>query len=177
MGIFIAFFRGINVGGKNILLMKDLTGIMEDLGYKNIKTYIQSGNAIFLTKNSTKDKIAEEMGVSILTHHGFKPKILLITENELREAIKNNPFSTDNGKMLHFFFLDAAPANPDLERLAALKSASEEYKLLNNTFYLYAPDGIGRSKLAAKAEQYLGVPATARNWNTVGKIFEMLNTI
>jgi uncharacterized protein (DUF1697 family) len=79
------------------------------------------------------------------------------------------------GKSLHFFFLASTPAKPDLDALAKLKSSSEEFKLGKNVFYLHAPDGIGRSKLAAKVEKALGVPATARNWNTVSKLMVMVH--
>lgn len=92
----------------------------------------------------------------------------------MQDAINNNPYNTENGKALHFFFLESLPKTPDLDGLNAIRSDSEEYKLHNNIFYLYAPDGIGRSKLAAKVEKNLGVALTARNWNTVSKLFEMV---
>jgi uncharacterized protein (DUF1697 family) len=175
MRTFIALFRGINVGGKNILPMKDLVGILESLGYEKIKTYIQSGNVVFHLKGNKTKKIAEEIGSRILESHGFKPKVHLLTIEELKEAVENNPFKTMEGKSLHFFFLASTPAKPDLDALAKLKSSSEEFKLGKNVFYLHAPDGIGRSKLAAKVEKALGVPATARNWNTVSKLMVMVH--
>ena len=78
---------------------------------------------------------------------------------------------------MHFFFLESFPNTSNLEGLTAIKTDSEEFKLQNNIFYLYAPDGIGRSKLAAKVEQKLGVELTARNWNTVSKLSEMIKQI
>jgi len=84
------------------------------------------------------------------------------------------PFSSDEGKLLHFCFLSEMPKEPDLESLEALKSESEEFRLINKVFYLYAPDGVGRSKLAAKVEKAMGVPVTARNWNTVRKIRSLI---
>jgi uncharacterized protein (DUF1697 family) len=74
---------------------------------------------------------------------------------------------------LHFFFLESTPEKPNMDELANAKSDSEEYRLIKSVFYLYAPDGIGRSKLAAKVEQALGVQVTARNWNTVSKLIAM----
>ena len=100
--------------------------------------------------------------------------MLLLGVTELEDAIKNNPFKTIEGKSLHFFFLESTPIKPNLDKLANVKSNSEEFKLDKNIFYLYAPDGVGRSKLAAKVEQALGVPVTARNWNTVSKLFAMV---
>ena len=98
----------------------------------------------------------------------------LLEISELHDAIENNEFNTEDGKALHFFFLDSHPNNPNLERLMAVKSKSEEFKLHKKVFYLYAPDGVGRSKLAAKVEQSMGVPVTARNLNTVNKLIALV---
>lgn len=177
MNTYVALFRGINVGGKNILPMKDLVGILEGMGCEKVKTYIQSGNAVFWAKEKQTRKIAEAISFKILENHGFKPKVLLLGVSELEDAIENNPFKTMEGKTLHFFFLESTPLKPDLDGLANVKSNSEEFKLNKNIFYLYAPDGIGRSKLAAKVEQALGVPITARNLNTVNKLIAMVRQI
>ena len=173
MKTYIALLRGINVGGRNILPMKDLVGTLEGMGFEKIKTYIQSGNVVFQSKKKPSIKIAGKISSKILESHGFEPKVLLLEIAELQDAIKNNPFETKDGKALHFFFLDSFPKDPDLERLMAVKSKSEEFNLNKNIFYLYAPDGSGRSKLAAKVEQSMGVPVTARNLNTVIKLMAM----
>lgn len=154
--------------------MKDLVKILEDIGCTNVKTYIQSGNAVFRNKKKSANKISREIGSRILESHGFEPRVLLLEISELHEAIENNQFNTEAGKALHFFFLDSHPVHPNLERLMAAKSKSEEFKLHNKVFYLYAPEGVGRSKLAAKVEPCLGVPVTARNWNTVSKLMSMV---
>ena len=152
--------------------MKNLIGILESMGCVKVKTYIQSGNAIFQHKGN-KNAIAEEISSKILESHGFKPKVLLLEVSELEDAVKNNPFKMMEGKSLHFFFLASAPVKPNLDELENIKSNSEKFKLDKNIFYLYAPDGIGRSKLAVRVEQALGVPVTARNWNTVSKLIAM----
>lgn len=173
MNTFIALFRGINVGGNNLLPMKGLVAILQDMGCEKITTYILSGNVIFQIKKAERHRIAKDLSRNVFAHYGFEPEIILLEAADLLKAVENNPFSTREGKALHFFFLNEQPKAPDLERLAALKSASEKFKLDKNIFYLYAPDGIGRSKLAAQVEQCLKVPATARNWNTVSKLVEM----
>ena len=174
MKTYIALFRGINVGGKNILPMKGLKLLLEELGCSNVQTYIQSGNVVFQLENEKRNKIAEQISHKVLEQYKFEPKILLLDSTELEKAISNNPFETDNGKVLHFSFLDTHPSAPDLDGLESLKTETEKYKLVDKVFYLYAPDGIGRSKLAAKIEKRLGVPATARNWNTVKKLVDMV---
>ena len=174
MNTYIALFRGVNVGGKNILPMKELVAIIESLGYSNVQTYIQSGNAVFQSKKKIEKNGAGDIGREILKKKGFEPKILLLSSKELQDVIKDNPFSTDVGKALHFFFLDSQPKEPNLERLESLKVESEEFKMAKSVFYLYAPDGVGRSKLAAAVEKTIDVPVTARNWNTVSKLKSMV---
>ncbi len=170
---YIVLFRGINVGGNNILPMKSLKDLLEALGCKNVKTYIQSGNVVLETKEANSAKLAQQIGLKIEEEFGFNPKVLLLELNDFYEVINNNPFDTSVGKALHVFISGSIPESPDLEKINELKSATEEYKLVDNKFYLYAPDGIGRSKLAAKVEQCLGVDVTARNWNTISKLAEL----
>jgi uncharacterized protein (DUF1697 family) len=90
----------------------------------------------------------------------------------MEQAMVSNPFpeAESEPKTLHLYFLASTPQNPDLQTLDSIKQANEQFKLIDNVFYLYAPDGIGRSKLAARVEKALGVAATARNWRTVCKI-------
>lgn len=170
MDTFIALFRGINVGGHNLISMADLAAILEQAGCEKVKTYIQSGNVAFCIENRETYTIAEEISTKILQKFGFSPKVFLFKVSEFEKAIQNNPFSEANGKVMHLFFLESPPAKPDLEGLTVIKENSEEFKLIDKVFYLYAPDGIGRSKLAASVEKKLGVPATGRNWNTVKKL-------
>jgi uncharacterized protein (DUF1697 family) len=175
MNIFIALLRGINVGGNNILPMRELVRVLDDLGLSRIKTYIQSGNVVFQTEQEDIEQLAQDISAAIGKSHGFTPHVLLLDRQEFRAAVAANPFPEGERepKTLHLFFLDAVPSNPDWETLANLKAESERYRLINRVFYLYAPDGIGRSKLAEKAERALRVAVTARNWRTVSKVMAM----
>lgn len=173
MNTYIALFRGINVGGKNILPMADLARLLERLGFSRVQTYIQSGNVVFQSAKTPAPAMAAEISSIILDTHGFAPTIFLLNRREFQDAIDNNPFAATDGKALHFFFLMRPPQKPDLAGLTAVKAASEEFRLYKSVFYLHAPDGIGRSKLASKVEQRMGVPVTARNWNTVSKLQAM----
>jgi uncharacterized protein (DUF1697 family) len=174
LNTYIALIRGINVGGRNSLPMKELVAIFYSLGYENVQTYIQSGNIVFQSRNKLTYKASESIGKAILEIKGFEPSVMIVSEDGLRSAIEGNPFPTDEGKALHFSFFELYPEEADVERLSALKADSEEWKLGESAFYLLAPDGIGRSKLAAIAEKALGVPVTGRNWNTVNKLAEMI---
>jgi len=174
MNTYIALFRGINVGGHNSLPMNGLKEILISLGCENVRTYIQSGNAVFRSSIADPEQLSATVSAAILGHYGFEPMVLLMRQSEFAEAVEHNPFPTDRGNRLHLFFLDEEPGQPDLQGLEELKTDTESFLLHGAVFYLYAPDGIGRSKLAAKAERYLGVTTTARNWNTVAKLMEMI---
>jgi uncharacterized protein (DUF1697 family) len=95
---------------------------------------------------------------------------------ELEQAIAGNPFPQADAESssVHVGFLTSKPEKPNLEKLASLKIASEQYLLSDRVFYLYAPEGVGKSRLAAGAEKCLGVNMTDRNWRTVCKIREMI---
>lgn len=175
MATYLALFRGVNIGGHGRLPMKELVSLLEELGCRNITTYIQSGNAIFDTARRSRGKLSSDISQAILQRFGFTPMVLLLTAAELKRVITHNPFPTGDGKALHVLFLAEPPAAPDLERLNALKTASEEFSLGDKVFYLYAPEGIGRSKLAMTAERCLGVSSTGRNWNTVRALASLID--
>lgn len=175
MNTYIVLFRGINVGGKNILPMKELKNTLETIGFMGVRTYIQSGNVILESDQNNAKAIASEIAGAVMSAYRFKPNVIVLTAAELQNSVKRNPFSTSDGKALHFYFLESPPKEPNLEMLMKLKADSEKYEITDNVFYLFAPDGIGRSKLAANVEKCLGVPVTARNWNTVNKLLSMIN--
>lgn len=173
MNTFIALFRGINVGGHHILPMRELVEILENMGLENIRTYIQSGNVVFQCKKNRATGLANDISLAVEDMKGFSPGVLLLGPKEFQSAIDGCPFNSDDGKLLHFFFLSEVPQEPDLDSLEALKSETEEFKLINKIFYLHAPDGIGRSKLVTKVEKAMKVSVTARNWNTVRKVHSL----
>jgi uncharacterized protein (DUF1697 family) len=175
MKIYVALFRGINVGGKNILPMKELASVLGALGAQNIKTYIQSGNAVFVSPEKDTLRLANSISREIKKRRGFEPNVLLLELEDIELAIRKNPFpeAATDPKALHAGFLASRPEKPDLGKLESLKSDSERFHLNDRVFYLHAPEGISRSKLAANAEKLLGVPMTDRNWRTVCKIRDM----
>lgn len=177
MNTYIVLVRGINVGGRT-LPMKELVAHLESLGCRNVVTYIQSGNVVLQSNKKTSELVVGIPKV-IEQHHGFSPSVLLLTLAELESAIAGNPFpdAEADPKGLHCGFLGAVPSNPDLEKLESLRAKSERFHLAKKVFYLYAPDGIGRSKLAANSERLLGVPMTDRNWRTVARIRDMAREI
>jgi len=166
---YVILLRGINVGGKNTLPMKALCDLLDAEHYQNVKTYIQSGNVVLSAAQRPDDKLSH----MIERRFGFVPAVMSLSEAEFLNAVKRNPFTAEDGKSLHFYFCNTAP-RLDAERLQSLAAATERYELVGKVFYLHAPDGIGRSKLAAQVEACLGVPTTARNLNTVNKLVQLL---
>jgi uncharacterized protein (DUF1697 family) len=173
---YIALFRGINVGGNNKLPMAELVEILEGLGAQEVKTYIQSGNVVFRYKEVDTVELANTISHEVENKCSFAPKVLLLTEEDLDRVMDENPFPVpeDGASTLHLGFLAAEPENVNLEKLTSLKAESEHYCLTPKVFYLYAPDGVGKSRLAAGAEKIIGVDMTDRNWNTVCKLKEMV---
>ena len=174
--LYVALFRGINVGGTGKLPMKELVALLEGLGCTDVSTYIQSGNAVFRHRAGAPP-LTKKIRAAVGAAKGFEPEVLLLTRDHIERAVSSNPFheaERDPAK-LHLFFLAAEPASPDLDALSALCTQGERFELRDGFFYLHAPEGIGRSKIAARVEKSLGVPVTARNWRTVQKVLELVH--
>ncbi len=169
MTTYIALLRGINVGGHNLVPMKALAQALERGGLTNVRTYIQSGNVVCRSGAARPAALASTVGDVIEDTFGFRPGVMVLTAKDLDRVIAGNPFpkATAEPATLHVSFLQSVPGKPDLKSLEALKKPNERFALKGNAFYLHAPDGIGQSKLATRAEKALGVAGTARNWRTV----------
>ena len=178
MNTYIALFRGINVGGRNILPMKELIAHLQDLECKNVTTYIQSGNAVFHHGENNASLLTRKISAAVQESHGFEPNVILLTVDTLKRAMASNPFpdAESDPSKLHLFFLASIPENPDLDVIESIRAKSERFAVKRDVAYLHAPDGIGRSKLAARVEKALGVAGTGRNWRSVCKILEMATT-
>jgi uncharacterized protein (DUF1697 family) len=172
---WIALFRGINVGGKNSLPMKSLTATLEAEGLSQIRTYIQSGNVVFESRAGTASSLAARIARAVAQAHGFAPKVFVLVASDLKRAAAANPFPAGEAEpnRLHLFFLAEKPKSADLTALNRLRAGREMFEIRGKVFYMYAPDGMGASKLGAAAERHLGVDATARNWRTVAALLAM----
>lgn len=175
MKTYIALFRSINVGGHNKMPMKELVVLLEGLGLSRVQTYIQSGNVVFQAPKGAAAHWSAEIRAAVEKKFGFSPWVLVMDAATLAKAAKANPYphaGTDH-KTLHVFFLAAKPKSPDLAGIERIKSPTESFALADAVFYLHAPDGIGKSKLAERAERLLGVETTARNWRTVREVLAL----
>ncbi len=175
MGTCIAFFRGINTGGRNRLPMKDLVELFERIGIHRAGTYSQSGNVAFRCTRQQRPEVARRIAASIRQEHGFEPRIHVITIQELEHAVAANPFmdARKDASNLHLWFLRDAPASSGIEALDRLKSRTERFAIDRKVFYLHAPDGLESSQVAAALEQCLGTDGPVRDWQTVTKTLEL----
>jgi uncharacterized protein (DUF1697 family) len=170
---FVALLRAVNVGGTGLIKMADLKAVCEDLGFSEVKTLLQSGNVVFKAKGSDKS-VAKKLGDAIEKSHGFRPAIVVRTGDEIADAMKRNPFKaeekSDPAHLVVVFAADT-PTSGAKERIAAVKVATERLHLSGRELHAYYASGQGTSKVTnAVLERALGVPATARNWNTVTKL-------
>jgi len=142
----------------------------------NIKTYIQSGNVVFDSPSKSPTSLARSISKKVGQEHGFEPQVLILGLEDLQHAIGGNPFpaAVSDPGTLHFSFLERPATNPDVQTLDAIRTSTESYRITDGVFYLHAPDGVARSKLAARAEKCLGVATTLRNYRTVEKLMALV---
>ena len=178
MNTWIALLRGVNVGGHKLLPMAEFRGLLGDLGFENAATYIQSGNAVFRA-NGTRVKIAANIGASIREKFGFDVDVFVQSLDELRNAVGANPFSRaeDDPKSLHLFFLAEPVETLDVEAIKIHATRGEEFDCTDKVFYLYTPNGFGRSDLAAKLARFVKTSMTGRNLRSCHKIIELAQSL
>ena len=173
---WVVLLRGINVGGCNVLPMRELTKTLEAAGCANVSTYIQSGNVVLQREASDASEVAAVVSRAIQDGHSMSPTVMVLAASDLRAIATENPYCEEakaDPRSVHTYFLQTLPESPGLDKLARLKTASESFALVGRALYLHTPGGFARSKLAASVEKAIGVAATSRNANTVSKLLEM----
>jgi uncharacterized protein (DUF1697 family) len=172
----VALLRGINVGGKNLLPMKELVRLFEKMGCVDVVTYIQSGNVLFSNPAAALDGFAGEMAAAIEKRFGLRVPLVLRSAQEIATVLAKNPFLTrsTDPKALHVAFLAAKPAAANAARLDPKRSPGDAFELRGRDLYLHLPNGVAKTKLTNDYfDRTLATVATVRNWNTVGKLVEM----
>ncbi len=167
MAVQILLLRGINVGGHGKLPMAELRDLLAALGARKVQTCIQSGNAVFI--GALDAAMIED---AIEAAKGFRPRAMLFDRPGFIAIADAAPHAD---KAQHVWFTET-PADFDFTTAQTLRKESETLTVGTRAVYLHAPDGIGRSKLAAKIEKLAGVPCTARNWNTISKLRDLAAT-
>jgi len=173
----IALLRSVNVLGKNMIKMPELALAFEKAGFRNIRTYIQSGNVIFETGEDSGEVLATKIRELITKKFGLTIQAVVITPQELAGIVAQNPFVKKPGIDLskqHVTFLDREADPEKAEKLLTYNYPPDEIILGNRAVYVHCPDGYGRTKYHNNfIEKKLAANATSRNWNTCLKLLEM----
>jgi uncharacterized protein (DUF1697 family) len=177
MSTYISLLRGINVGAQKRLSMETLREIYNELGFDNIRTYVQSGNVIFESMEQNRSDLTDRIESQIEYTCGYHVEVFIRQADEIQRILTSNPFLTDRNEdpaKLHMTFYYQAPALPMLNKLTAPRGTTDEFALAEMAVYLFCPNGYGKSKLSNSFfERKLGILATTRNWNTVNALFKI----
>lgn len=170
---YVAFIRGINVGGHNKLPMADLRKVLTENGFHKVSTYIQSGNVLF---ESDKDClwIEEAFERLLLEHFNLDVKVMLRTHAELESILNGFPFSKEHLSSSYFVLLKKEPDKALIQSAEAIELPFDQFKIISKTLYLFPEQGYGKSKFNLKRfESILNVRGTARNYKTMTKLVSL----
>ncbi len=177
MDRFIALYRGINVGGGNLVTMELLRAMHEGLGHRAVASYVQSGNIVFAAKGAA-EKIGPTISAAFVEKFGFAARVMVVPAAQWNAVVRDNPyakFSVKDPRTVHAGVCDGEPNAEGLRALQTKTGGSETFIVRGDLIYLHAPDGFGTSKFAAGMEKASGVPITVRNWRTVEALWKMLD--
>ncbi len=177
MNTFVALLRGINVSGQKLIKMKDLTTMFQDMGFKNVQTYIQSGNIVFDSELSDLTYLETKISEQIKGTFGFDVPVLVRSPDYLEQILKKSPFekyADFDRKKCGYVFLKNIPDPHGIIEIQNRTYENERVLIDNQCLYLYYLKGAGRAKLNNKViEKRLGVSATGRNYNTLERLVSM----
>jgi len=176
MATYLSILRGINVSGQKMIKMADLKALYEAMGFKNITTYIQSGNVIFESKNHKNMAAAIEQ--KIKEQYGFDVPVIIRNIDEIKAVIEQNPFLKDKKTepdKLHVTYLSDVPTEEAVTKAMNYDYTPDSFVIKGKEVYVYCPNGYGNTKLNNTFfENKLKVKATTRNWKTTNKLFDIL---
>ena len=175
---YVALLKGINVGGKNRLAMADLREIFAASGCVAVRTYIQSGNAAFEATDDLAEAVPEMIAHAIFERFGYETTVVVRSGEEMRRVASSNPFDTSGDpRFLHVAFLKDTPSAEAVSSLDPDRSPPDEFVVRGRDVYLHYPNGVARSKLTNEyLASRLHTVSTMRNWRTVLRLLEMVET-
>ena len=170
MSAFVALLRAVNVGGTGKLPMTVLKSLCEEAGFAKVRTYIASGNVVFLS-DLPEAKVKATLEAALAAYAKKPVGVLVRSATEMSAILKANPFKGAAGNYTVTIFLDAPP--PAADALGITGQATEDVRIGRRELYVHYPDGQGQSKLKIKA----AAAGTARNMNTVAKLTAMAKAL
>lgn len=171
-GRLVALLRGINVGRAKRVAMADLRALVADLGYRDVRTLLNSGNVVFTASGEAPGNAAFRIEEALAARLGVRSRITVVTAGELAAAVAENPLldvAGDPSRLLVAFLADPAD-RPRLEPLLAEDWAPQALALGARVAYLWCPEGVLASRLPEAVGRLLGDAVTTRNWATVLKL-------
>ena len=172
MATYVAFLRGVNLGPTNKISMPTLRAMAEDLGYADVATYINSGNLI-LSSAKKADTVEREISKTIKDTFGRPIDVTVRTPAQLKKILAENPYPDGNPSQVTVAFLTKEPAKDAKDKVAAVAKDYEPFTIAGQQVYVNYSQGIGRSKLAEKFSDIIGVSSTVRNIRTVDKVLAL----
>ncbi len=174
MARYIIFLRGINVSGQRKIKMADLRASLEKSEFKNVLTYIQSGNIIVEADKTVKQALASKISTIILHDFGFEVPTLVFLVEEIEAILMDVPFQNIEKKNLYFTLLFKKPNQESVDAFNKTQFENEDFYIREQCVYLNCKKGAGKAKLNNNLiEKRLGVIATTRNLNTLKKMLEL----
>jgi uncharacterized protein (DUF1697 family) len=167
---YVALLRGINVGGKNRVAMKDLAALFTSAGCGNVTTYIQSGNVIFTAPAAVLEKLPAAVS------NAFGVPVVIRSHEQLAAAVARNPFAAagEDPKWLHIMFLSSLPSATAVASLDPDRSPPCRFHVKGQDICLHLPTGAAKTRITnAWIDSKLSTVSTTRNWNTVLKLLEL----
>ena len=165
--LHVALLRGVNVGGKNRLPMRELSALFAGAGCSGVKTYLQSGNVVFAAEELAG--LEARLARAIEAQFGLRVPVVMRSADEMRRTVRDNPFVKARvpEEMLHVYFLADEPGMEAVQGLNAERSPGDTFVVIGREIYLHLPSGVARTKLTnLYFDKALGTVSTLRNWKT-----------
>jgi uncharacterized protein (DUF1697 family) len=177
MKTYICLLRGINVGGV-VIKMEPLRKSFEALNFTNVRSYIQSGNLFFTYSETSIDELQKTIALKIKEDFGYEIQVWILTKDQIQKVINDSPLKGDTAFMHVTFLADSPSSSIDLSAIDSKKQPDEQFALIGKAFYIYAPNGYGKSNLHTNfLESKLKVKGTTRNWKTTNELLRIAKEI
>jgi uncharacterized protein (DUF1697 family) len=177
MKTYLALLRGINVSGHNMIKMDALKKMLENMGFQNVETYVQSGNVFVDSEEENAASVGFKIKQEISKEFGYDVPVVMVSKGDLELCFKNNPYLKEKDcdtKKLYVTFISKELSSLAINDLKISNFKPDEAAIDNSRIYIKYAVGAGKTKLDQKyIEKKLNAVATMRNWNTVIKLLEM----
>jgi uncharacterized protein (DUF1697 family) len=170
---YVALLRAVNLGSHKKISMSALRELLDGLGYSDVETYLQSGNAVFTASDPSAEQVAAAIEDRLAAGLGLETEVILRTGEQMRAVVDGNPFEVGDPTKVSVWFLHAPPPAEWRSGLDLSSFAPEEMRHDGREVYLSLPNGTGRAKLPIALGRRLKTPATMRNWRTVTNLLKL----